>query len=98
MARFQVILEPKAEIDIEEAFDYYLKFSEKLAIRILQEIENKLEIISDIPEAFQVRYKEFRTISLKKFPYMIHYFVDSKSLEIHILAVLHTSVNTDKWL
>ncbi|MCP9764566.1 type II toxin-antitoxin system RelE/ParE family toxin [Lacihabitans soyangensis] len=83
---------------MEEAFEYYLRISEKLAIRILREIENKLEIISDIPEAFQVRYKEFRTISLKKFPYMIHYFVDSKSLEIHILAVLHTSVNTDKWL
>lgn len=49
MARFQVVLEPKAERDIEDAFEYYLTISEKLAIRILIEIENKLEIIFEIP-------------------------------------------------
>jgi plasmid stabilization system protein ParE len=97
MARFQVILEPKAERDIEEAFEYYLTISEKLALRILREIENKLEIISEIPEAFQIRHKQFRSISLNKFPYMIHYFVDSKHSKIHILAFLHMSKNPNKW-
>ena len=93
MARFQVVLEPKAERDIEDAFEYYLTISEKLAIRILREIENKLDIISEIPEAFQIRYKQFRIIALNKFPYMIHYFVDSRHARIHILA----SINPKKW-
>jgi plasmid stabilization system protein ParE len=97
MARFQVILEPKAERDIEDAFEYYLTISEKLPIRILREIENKLDIIFEIPEAFQIRYKQFRTIALNKFPYMIHCFMDSRHARIHILAFLHTSKNSKKW-
>lgn len=91
MTRFKVILEPKAERDIEDAFENYLTIFEKLAIRTLRGIENKLEIISEIPEAFQIRYKQFRTISLNKFPYMTHYFVDARLARIHILAYINKS-------
>ena len=51
-----------------------------------KEFKNYSSTLNNIP-FFQVRYSKIRTISLKKFPYTIHFSVDEKEKIVSIQAV-----------
>jgi plasmid stabilization system protein ParE len=97
MADYDVIILPEAENDLLESADYYLKISEKVSKAFLIEVDQKLEILSTNPSAFQIRYRDYHTIPLSKFPFLIHYFLDENAGRVEVLAILHTSRNSDNW-
>ncbi|MFT5884620.1 MAG: toxin ParE1/3/4 [Arcticibacterium sp.] len=78
MAKYESILDPLAELDIDEGLDYYSIISQDLALRFIDDIEQKLGLKSTTPKAFQIRYSRYHTIPLKVFPFMIHYYIDEK--------------------
>ncbi|MEW4923820.1 type II toxin-antitoxin system RelE/ParE family toxin [Algibacter sp. 2305UL17-15] len=56
-----------------------------------EDLERQIKMISDFPEAFQVRYKNVRIVPLEKFNYSIHYVI--KPNEILVYRFLNQKQN-----
>ena len=98
MKQFSVVFEERAEIELNEAFEYYSAISPRLAEKLYQEALNASEVLSKLPH-FQIRYKEVRCFLLKNFPYMLHYTLDEENELLKIEAFIHCHRNPDTaWL
>ena len=93
---FSLVIEPRALLEIQQAINYYDKQQEGLGERFLNAIEFHFNVLTDKPK-FQIRYSNIRCLRVKKYPYLIHFSIEDKTVYIH--AVLHTSLNPGKhWL
>jgi plasmid stabilization system protein ParE len=84
---------PKVIFDIEDIVDYYISINPELATAFLDRVEEAKKYIADFPLAFQIKYKNVRTVLLEQFPYHIHYIVDDVKKQIVVLAVIHAYKN-----
>ena len=84
---------PEVVNDIEDVVEYYNKINTNLAISFLDRLEEAKAYIIKHPKAFQIKYKNVRTILLKQFPYHIHYIVDDVNKQIVVLAIIHAYKN-----
>lgn len=84
----EIILKPLAEMDINEAAEWYYNRSEKLTKAFFNSVESAMLSISKFPEIYQKRYKNVRVVFISRFPYGIYYTIEEGRIVIH--AVLHT--------
>lgn len=89
------IIKPEAELDILETAQWYEKKQHDLGLRFLDEVEEKLDLITANPLHYQVRYKTTRLALIEHFPYAIHFIVEEKN--VIVLAVLGTREDPEKW-
>jgi plasmid stabilization system protein ParE len=94
MAR-RFIIRPRAERDIQSAYDWYESREAGLGEEFLKAVRNKLESIRDLPQSCPIIYRDVRLAVVSRFPYLIFYFV--QSTQVSILAMLHHSRNPDTW-
>lgn len=90
---YTFVNKPAVIYDIEDIVDYYISINIELATALLDRIEEAKKYIADFPEAFQIKYKNVKTVLLKQFPYHIHYIVDDAKKQIVVLAVIHAYKN-----
>jgi plasmid stabilization system protein ParE len=83
-----------AEIEINDAADFYDLESPGLGNAFLDEIQKTLERISLLPEA-AVKRNKFRIFTLSRFPYYLIYL--NKADEIRVLAVAHQKRRPFYW-
>ena len=93
---FEVVIEPRAILDIQDAVDYYESKQSGLGEHFYQVIDDHLEILTKNP-FFQIRYKDYHGVPMKKFPFIIFYFIDGKLKTIYILSVFNTALNPSKY-
>lgn len=86
---YTFVNKPAVTFDIEGIVDYYKSINPELAIAFLDRVEEAKKYIVDFPTAFQIKYKNVRTVLLEQFPYHIHYIVDDTKKQIVVLAVIH---------
>ena len=89
---------PIVKNDILEAITYYKKINPALAKQFLFRISEAKTYIASNPFGFQIKYKEVRTVLLKRFPFHIHYLIDDFKKQIVILAIIHAYKNPDDYL
>lgn len=82
--------------DIKEAGKWYEEQRVGLSFDFELCIEGAFEDIKNNPLAIQIKYQNVRVKYIRRFPYGIHYILDTNT--IYILAVLHTSKNPKRWL
>lgn len=93
---YKVVISTIAKSNIRDALVYYKNVvSLKVAQNFVKDYENTLLKITQNP-FFQLYYKDFRGLVLKKFPYIIFYQVDEPNKIIIIKAVFNTHQNTFK--
>jgi plasmid stabilization system protein ParE len=90
---YTFVNKPAVTFDIEDVVDYYKSINPELAIAFLDRIDEAKKYIADFPLAFQIKYKNVRTVLLEQFPYHIHYIVDDSKKQIVVLAVIHAYRN-----
>jgi plasmid stabilization system protein ParE len=90
---YTFVNKPTVTYDIEDIVDYYKSINPELASTFLDRVEEAKKYIDDFPEAFQIKYKNVRTVLLKQFPYHIHYILDDAKKQIVVLAVIHAYKN-----
>ena len=90
---YSFVNKPLVNHDIIDVVDYYKSIKLELAIAFLDRLEEAKKYIANYPEAFQVKYKNVRTVLLKQFPYHIHYIVDDAKKQIVVLAIIHAYKN-----
>ena len=91
----KIIILPLAKAEIKEAALWYNKQQSGLGKRFINELRTKVADIKTNPLAYSIRYKDVRTAIIDKFPFMIHFIIENKN--ILVTAILHTSLNPDKW-
>jgi plasmid stabilization system protein ParE len=94
--KLTVVILPGAKEDIRQAREWYNAQQRGLGNRFILEVRKAVVQISKGPEAFAVRFNDFRACVMDVFPFKIHYSVNEERHEIVIVAVLHTSRNPEK--
>lgn len=88
---YKIIVDPTAGLDIIESIEWYNKAQPGLGIKFYKQVLAVFKTIRKNPLAFAIRYKTCHTANVKKFPFMVHYFIDDPKKIIVVTSVLHTS-------
>lgn len=88
---FEVITLQSAEIDVENAVEWYEKQRAFLGLKFYDEFLLCLYKLAESPQHYGHAYKSFRQIVLPTFPYKIIYLITAN--EVAVYAVFHVSRN-----
>lgn len=88
---FKVITLRSAEIDVENATEWYEAQKSSLGSKFYHEFLICLYKLVDSPQHYGYAYKDFRQIVLPTFPYKIIYLINNNEVIVH--AVFHVSRN-----
>jgi len=88
-------LTPEAESDVAEAFDYYEAQLSGLGVELVATLERQLELVTENPLQYEVRYRSIRRAVLRRFPYAVFYLFEDES--VVVLAVEHQARDPEHW-
>jgi hypothetical protein len=91
----EVLLEPAAFHELNEAADFYDLEQPGLGTVFLDAVEAALHIVADNPCAFPVLLGETRKCVVSRFPYSILYWSDE--VTVHVSAVAHHRRRPGYW-
>ncbi len=92
---YKISISARCQYEIEEAIEFYCLHSQIAPLNFIKTLENTYSNLSKNP-SHQIRYKNIRSISLKKFPFSLYYTVNEKGKTIKILACFHNKKNPNK--
>ena len=95
--KYNVKIEPEALADIQEISDWYNENQIGLGKRFLKTAINQIDGLDKDPHVYAIRYKEIRCLLLKKFPHMVHFYINEENKTVEVLAVISTSRNPKIW-
>ncbi len=88
---YTLVVLGQAEKRLQEAYYWYEDKSVGLGDRFLEEIESVFKFIEEEPKSCSIKYNEMRTARSTHFPYLAHYFIDTKNKKVVVTTVRHTS-------
>lgn len=94
---YSTYISPKAVSDIRQTSNWYNEQKRQLGNRFINQVKTQIDSISDYPKSFAVKYKNIRCAPVPKFPFLIHYRLNTKTRVIDIVAIFHTSQNPKMW-
>ena len=97
MKKYRIKIDPEALYDIRIITLWYDTQKIGLGNRFQNTVLKQIEYLSENPQVFAIRYKEIRCMLVKKFPYMVHFYLNTKSSTIEVLAVIGTDRNPKVW-
>lgn len=92
---FTVVIETRALKDAQKAIDYYDEQQVGLGEKFNTALDKHITAITKNP-FYQLRYKDYRALPIKKFPYLILFYIHEASNTVYITAVFNTKQNTNK--
>lgn len=95
MPSFNVIIQPEAEIDLDEAYEYFEQQKSGLGFQLLEDLTEVLELLESNPLVFQKVYGEKRRAVIRRFGYNVIYKV--MDADVYVLAIMHGSRDPRKW-
>ncbi|NGF54902.1 type II toxin-antitoxin system RelE/ParE family toxin [Parapusillimonas sp. SGNA-6] len=95
---YTVVYHNDTEEDIRKAKKWYKEQLQGLEKRFALSVKETIKYIIDNPLLFEVKYKETRIAFTKVFPFGVHYHFNQHTKTITIVAILHTSINPQKWV
>lgn len=93
---YKIIVSPKAQIEIEDISEYYSQINFTILTKFYSELENAYKYLETNPH-FQTRYKNYRAIPIKKFPYLLFFVIDETTKTIRVLSCFNTSRSTKNY-
>jgi len=97
MKRFFIKIDTEALSDIQEIAEWYEAQKEGLGYKFRTTVIEQIDHLTSNPQIFAIRYKEIRCMLVKKFPYMVHFYINSQTFTVEILAVISTDRNPRIW-
>jgi plasmid stabilization system protein ParE len=91
----RVMFHELAEVELNEATQYYASEVASLGLAFLAEVERSIEQIRDHPEAAPIIHKIVRRRLLRRFPYSILYTIGDDA--VHILAIANQKRRPFYW-
>ncbi len=97
MKKYKVKIEPEALTDIQEITHWYNKQQAGLGNRFQETAIKHIDSLNTTPQICAVRYNEIRCVLIRKFPYMIHFFINEENSTVEVLSVISTDRNPKIW-
>jgi len=92
---YKIIISPRAQKEIENTIDFYSLNSKNAPASFVLALTNTYSTLQNNPY-FKIRYKNIRSLKLKKFPYALFFVIDSKKMVIKIISCFHCKCNPAK--
>lgn len=91
----RLVSAPRADLDVEAAFEWYENERSGLGLEFLDELRATYDRIADGPLKYQLIRSGIRRALLQRFPYAVYFAVEEGVLVV--LAVLHASRDPAEW-
>ena len=95
--KYLVKIEPEALKDIQDATDWYNEAQAGLGKRFQNTTIKLINGLSKNPHIYAIRYQKIHCVVVKKFPYMVHFFINEDTRTVEVLAVFSTDRNPKIW-
>lgn len=95
VTEYRLISEPRADLDVEAAFDWYENERPGLGLEFLDELRAAYKRIAAGPLKYQDLRSGIRRALLKRFPYAVYFVVEDDV--VVVLAVLRASRHPAEW-
>ena len=92
---YKIAVSPRAQKEIIKAIDYYLERSEDAPNNFITQLEKCYAYLANNP-FFIIRYKNVRSLKLKKFPYSLYFTVNEKTEVVEVLSCFHNKLSPKK--
>jgi plasmid stabilization system protein ParE len=97
MKQYKIQIYKEALQDIREAVDWYNFHSKGLSTRFQKQVSSQINSLQKTPTIYALRYADVRCMTVKNFPFLVHFTVDESNFSIQVYAILHTSRNPKIW-
>ncbi len=97
MKNFKVKIDPQAITDIKCIAEWYDQQQSLLGDRFQVTIIKHINKLENAPYSFAIRYNEIRCMSVTKFPFMVHFYINEETRYVEVLAVISTHRNPKIW-
>jgi toxin ParE1/3/4 len=94
-ASLPIVIDSRAEADLDVAAQWYAKQGTELASEFLDAVDVVFEFIAQFPQAGQEIATGIRRVLTKKFPFCVYYTVNNG--QVTVCAVLHFRRSPDAW-
>lgn len=95
MKIYNLLINPFAELELEEAKDWYNLQQDDLGERFVKEIDKTIIRINENPFQFPKEMKKIRKAIVNDFPYSIFFYMTDNL--INVFAIFHSSRNPMIW-
>jgi toxin ParE1/3/4 len=92
---YRIVIPDEIYEELNSAAVYYEGQQNNLGVKFLDDYENTMANLKRAPLVYQFRFKEFRGIRFARFPFVVLYEVEGKSIIIYRL--IHAKRNPKKW-
>jgi plasmid stabilization system protein ParE len=92
---YVLVFRPEVLPELDEVYRWYESQQLGLGDDFLEEIEQALDRIFQMPEAYTAVYRDVRRAVVRRFPYTIYYRIVSS--RVIITAVFHGHRNPKAW-
>ena len=92
---YQIKISEEAELDLEEAYQWYEKQVNQLGSEFIRMVDHQLALIQKNPFACPLIYRNIRRKLLPRFPYGLFYVVEDDL--IFVVACFHVKRDPKQW-
>jgi plasmid stabilization system protein ParE len=89
---YEIRVSPRAQIEIEEAQQFYKCRSTRAAQNFFAAVSKAYETLAIQPH-FRKQYKEVRAINLQRFPFALFFTIEEEMQLVYILSCFHFKRN-----
>jgi len=94
---FAVEYNPEFFNDIVQAVDWYNERQIGLGERFFNKVKKQTAKLSTSALLFAVKYDDIRCMHIEKFPYLVHYRVNTQTSTVKVEGLFHTSRDPKIW-
>ena len=95
MTEYRLVAEPRADLDIAAAYQWYETERAGLGLEFLGQLGTAYDRIVSDPLRYRELESRIRRALLRRFPYAVYFAVESDV--VVVLAVLHVSRDPAEW-
>lgn len=89
---YKLIVSPRAQKEIEKAIDSYIPNYTDMPNNFVIQLQSIFNTLKTNP-FFRIRYKNVRSLKLKKYPYSLYFVINENDATVKILSCLHNKRN-----
>ncbi|MBD3748026.1 MAG: type II toxin-antitoxin system RelE/ParE family toxin [Sphingobacteriales bacterium] len=93
MANYKIVLFLKAQKELNESYKWYEKQKSGLSLKFLNQVDESLKSISNNPEFYPVKERNYREFVMKVYPYLKIYKIKERTNEVLIFSIFHSKRN-----
>ena len=95
MTEYRLISEPRADLDVQAAFEWYENERPGLGLEFLNELRAAYNRIADGPLKYLPLRSGIRRALLRRFPYAVYFAIEDHVAVV--VTVLHASRDPAEW-